>query len=185
MTVSNHSDHSEHWQVRFQDAIDGALDLQTQTELNAQLQSCTSCRDEFAKLQTLHARLTTEFKLTPMLGNSFDATIMGRIDEQEHAKLAAAKQRAEQQFRERMRAFGWSWREISQRYFGSMIAAIAVFIAVAAALGSIWESLRERLAEAITSVPVLQGMGSTTLTIFIAALSVSAASLWLLRTKTQ
>jgi len=183
--------HAELWQHRLQDSIDRSrrelhdrgVDAQAESELRAHLETCDQCRDEYASLSALHARLATQFAGMPGVGADFSARLFARIDADEDSRRAAAKQRAEREFRRRARAVELNWRELWQRHAGSLIAALAVISALIAALGATWQSLKGQALEVFAFLPWSGNVLALPLTIVAASASIAAISLWWLQTR--
>jgi len=191
----NHEARKQHlsdWRERLQDAIDRLDERRSdfkppvskaEGELRAHLDDCDLCRKEYARLAALHARLKEEFANVPPLHADFSARIFARIDAQEQTRRTAAKQRAEQEFRRRVRAVTLDWRDLWQQHTGNLVAALAVIVALAATFGSAWESVRERL---LVALDVVQGAHSVVaLPVLLVAASggVAALALWWLAPK--
>jgi hypothetical protein len=184
MRKQNDIAHLAEWQDRLHDAIDNALDATAQDELRTHVEGCSLCREEQARLAALHSRLKLEFGSTPALRADFAVGVLARIDEQEQARRAAAKQRAEYEFNNRLHAFDLDWRELWQRHFGSIVAAVAALAAIFAAMGSTWESTRQQLTDGLHLPPwLLHEPAIAPVALTLAAVSIAAATLWWLRTK--
>jgi hypothetical protein len=180
VSVEHSKEHSAEWQDRLQDAIDA--DAHTQTEVQAHLESCAQCRREFAKLTALHAQLQSEFAAAPALSDDFSARVFARIDEYEQSRRDAAKQRAEQEFQRRMRAFHLDWRELWQRHTGNLVAALAVIVALVTASSPMLETLNDRVHNVFAALP--EPVGRIALPILLAA-AASIAMLLLTRTRAK
>ncbi len=177
--------HGALWHDRLQDALDAAvapLDG-ARIEVRAHLDTCKLCRNEFAKLTAIDAQLRKQFAAAPTLSTDFSTRLFARIDDNELAQRAAAGVRAEQAFRIRVRALKLDWRALWQRHFGSIVAALVAFGAIASNMGPLWKSARERLAVTLNVMP--WGSNAATLPIVVAAVSASiaAVTLWWLRAK--
>jgi hypothetical protein len=179
--MQDQAEHLAEWQDRLQDAIDG----DASEELRAHLSVCAICHNQHAKLLALHTQLKTEFANVPALGADFSARVFAKIDSQEQARRVASKQRAEQEFRERMRAFQLDWREILRKHFGNIVAALTVLIALVAGLNSLWTSAREQLHSSIASLPFASNPFALPIAVVIGTASIAAAALWWLRTKAR
>ena len=183
MTTRDTELHLAEWQDRLQEAIDCALDDAALTELRKHLDACALCNAEHEKLVALDARLKSEFAVAPTLSVDFSKQLFARIDEHEQARRAAAKQRAEQEFRSRMRAWQFDWREFWQRHIGNIVAAITVIAALIAGLNSTFESARERLISTFDALPWSSSVFALPAIVVAASASLATLALWWLRAK--
>jgi predicted anti-sigma-YlaC factor YlaD len=175
--------HLSQWQDHLQDSLDGALVAAEQAKLDEHLSTCAECRAEQTKLLALHALFERQLGNAPTLSADFSARVLASVDEQEQARRAAAKVRAERDFQKRRQAFELDWRSLWQRHMGSIVAGTTTIAAVAAMLGATWSSLRGQFLSAFPTLASLQSEMPTTVLILAASIAVSATSFWVLRSK--
>lgn len=181
----NSADHLELWRDRLQDLVDGALDEKDSAAVSEHLKTCGDCGREHARLALMDEQLRKAFAVVPDLSVDFSSRVFASIDAAEELRKSAAKQRAEVEFQNRMRAFDLNWQDLWQRHMGSIVAALSVIGALVAVIGSRWNMLSAEAMEKIPLHSILQSFAGSALSFAVIPITLSAAALWILRTKTR
>jgi anti-sigma factor RsiW len=177
--------HLEQWVDRLQDSIDGTLDASEQATVSEHLKSCIECSREHAQLMLMDKELKRAFATVPALSPDFSSNVFASIEAADNSRKTVAKQRAELEFQARMRAFGLDWNEIWQRHMGSIVAAVSVIGGLIAALGTVWNGVSTTLIDKFPAIAMLGDSAATGMSIAAIPITLSAAALWILRTRTR
>jgi len=179
----NAGEHLDLWRDRLLDAIDAPADAPLQAEVREHVTNCPLCHAEQVKLVALHHTLKSTFADKPVLSADFSARVLAHIESAEQARKAAARARAEVEFRRRVNAVSVDWRELWQRHAGSIVAALTAVFGVAAAFDSLWDAALERVGAATAALPWAADLSPIAITV-VAAVGVGAISFGWLRSKT-
>ena len=123
------TEHSQEWDDRLQDWLDGELDAAQTTAFDLHLQSCQQCRGSVAALERLDAAL---IEASPRLALSaaFDARLLARIEAIDDGQRAEARRRLEQEWQQQMQALSRNWRRTLLFLIAGMIAGVALIFAL-------------------------------------------------------
>jgi anti-sigma factor RsiW len=172
--------HSEEWDGRLQDWLDGELNAAESAVFEAHLASCGDCRQTLQALESLDEKLVAA---TPPLAldNAFDQRLFAQIEAIDENKRIEARRRLEQEWQQQMHALSRNWKRTLAFVIPGVIAGIAFAFAVLAWLDS----------SGVTSNLVAQGTAEfgggsadllrTGLTGFIGAALGMAVAPWLAR----
>jgi anti-sigma factor RsiW len=172
--------HSEEWDARLQDWLDGELNTAESAVFEAHLAGCAECQQTLEALEKLDGRLVAA--TPPMeLDSAFDERLFAQIAAIDEGKRDEARRRLEQEWQQQMRALSRNWKRTLAFVIPGVIAGIAFAFGVMAWLDS----------SGITSSLVAQGsaeLGSgstdmlrTALTGFFGAALGMAVAPWLAR----
>ena len=172
--------HSEEWDGRLQDWLDGELNTAERAVFEAHLAGCGECQQTVETLERLDEALTEA--TPPMeLDKAFDQRLFAQIGAIDESKRIEARRRLELEWQQQMRALSRNWKRTLAFVIPGVIAGIALAFAVMAWLDS----------SGVTSNLVAQGTaelgsGSTDLlrmglTGFIGAALGMAVAPWLAR----
>jgi anti-sigma factor RsiW len=172
--------HSEEWDGRLQDWLDGELNTADSAAFEAHLAGCGECQQTLEALEKLDRDLVAA--TPPMeLDIAFDQRLFAQIDAIDEGKRAEARRRLEQEWQQELRALSRNWKRTLAFVIPGVIAGIAFAFAVLAWLDS----------SGVTSNLVAQGSaelgsGSTdllrvSLTAIIGAALGTAVAPWLAR----
>jgi anti-sigma factor RsiW len=172
--------HSEVWDGRLQDWLDGELNTADSALFEAHLAGCGECQQTVEALEKLDEALTVA--APPMtLDDAFDQRLFARIETIDDSKRAEARRRLEREWQQQLHALSRNWKRTLAFLIPGVIAGIALAFAVMAWLDS----------SGMTSNLVAQGSaelggGSTDLlrmglTCFIGAAVGMAIAPWLAR----
>jgi len=172
--------HSEEWDGRLQDWLDGELNTAEAAMFEAHLAGCGECQQTVEALEELDESLVAANP--PLaLNPSFDERLFARIDAIDDSKRADALRRLELEWQQQLRALSRNWKRTLAFVIPGVIAGIACAFAIMAWLDS----------SGVTSNLVAQGSaelggGSTALlraglTGFIGAALGMAVAPWLAR----
>jgi anti-sigma factor RsiW len=185
MTDSHRQEHSEQWLDRLQDMVDGTLDAKELESVTAHLKTCTDCRAEHAQLSLVDEQLKNAFASVPVLSPDFSSRVFASVDAAEALRKSTAKQLAEREFEARMRAFHLEWKDLWQRHMGSIVAGLSIFGALAATLSTMWGQVSATLLDNLPALSWLSDSAALGVSIAAIPITLSAAALWILRTKTR
>jgi anti-sigma factor RsiW len=130
--VADSADHLV-WDERLQDWIDGDLDPAEAAALEAHLAGCMRCQPRLSALRAADALLSRA--LPPQrLTESFDRSVLERVDRVSKADRAAARARIEQEWQTQMGALSRQWRSALRSAILNLLLATALVIAVLARL---------------------------------------------------
>jgi len=179
----NHPDHDLEWHERLQDWLDGDLEGPERAALERHLASCAHCQDTLEHLQDLDRELQSALP-KPALDETFDARLFARIDEIDDQR-SAARARAQAQAESELATLAGQWRRTLQAVVPSIVATVAVVIALASSLADIvgmpgvqWLQALGARGEDATGVDVASFLPFVVLAAFAAAASYVVAR-WL------
>lgn len=172
--------HSEEWDGRLQDWLDGELNTAEAAVFEAHLAGCGECQQTVEALEKLDESLVAANP--PLaLNSSFDERLLAQIGAIDESKRAEARRRLELEWQQQMRDLSRNWKRTLAFLIPGVIAGIACAFALMAWLDS----------SGVTSNLVAQGsaeLGSgstdllrTALTGFVGAALGMAVAPWLAR----
>jgi anti-sigma factor RsiW len=125
--VADSADHFV-WDERLQDWIDGDLDPSEGAALEAHVTGCTLCRPRLSAFRAADALLS---KALPRetLTESFDRSILERVERASKADRAAARARIEQEWQTQMGALSRQWRNALRSTVLNLVLATALSVA--------------------------------------------------------
>ena len=127
--------HSEQWDGRLQDWLDGELNTAENAVFEAHLAGCGECQQTVEALQNLDAALVEA--TPPMeLNQAFDERLFARIEAFDETKRIEARRRLEQEWQQQMQALSRNWKRTLAFVIPGVIAGIAFAFAVLAWLDS-------------------------------------------------
>lgn len=127
---TRHSEqHSQQWNERLQDWLDGELNAADNAAFEAHLAGCAACQRALAEMEELDAALT---EATPplQLNGAFDQTLFARIDAIDDSQRAEARRRLEQEWQQQMQALSRNWRRTLAFVIPGIIASIVLAFAL-------------------------------------------------------
>ncbi|HEX2494544.1 MAG TPA: zf-HC2 domain-containing protein [Steroidobacter sp.] len=107
--MSYNLEHALLWSDRLQDWLDGNEEAAERAAVEAHLADCEQCRAQLAEFQELDAALQSTAKPIA-LTEAFEARLFARVDVIDEAQRAAARERAEQEWRDSLSALSRNWR---------------------------------------------------------------------------
>ena len=127
--------HSEEWDHRLQDWLDGELNTADASVFEAHLAGCGTCQQAVEALEKLDAELVAA---TPplQLNRDFDQRLFAQIDAIDESKRTEARRRLEQEWQQQMHALSRNWKRTLAFVIPGVIAGIAMAFAVMAWLDS-------------------------------------------------
>jgi anti-sigma factor RsiW len=127
--------HSEEWDGRLQDWLDGELNTAESAVFEAHLAGCGTCQQTVEALERLDEALVVA--TPPMeLNADFDQRLFAQIDAIDDSKRAEARRRLEQEWQQQMSALSRNWKRTLAFVIPGVIAGIALAFAVMAWLDS-------------------------------------------------
>lgn len=134
-TPSFKPEHSEEWDSRLQDWLDGELNTAESAVFEAHLAGCGECQQTVEALEKLDSALVVA--TPPMeLDEAFDQRLFAQIGAIDESKRAEARRRLEQEWQEQMRALSRNWKRALAFVIPGVIAGIALAFAVMSWLDS-------------------------------------------------
>lgn len=127
--------HSEEWDARLQDWLDGELNTAESAVFEAHLAGCGECQQTFEALQKLDEALV-EASPPMELNQQFDQRLFAQIEAFDETKRIEARRRLEQEWQQQMQALSRNWRRTLAFVIPGVIAGIAFAFAVLAWLDS-------------------------------------------------
>jgi anti-sigma factor RsiW len=127
--------HSEEWDGRLQDWLDGELNTADAAVFEAHLAGCGECRQTVEALEKIDEALV---EATPpiALDSTFDQRLLARIGAIDETKRAEARRRLEQEWQQQLHALSRNWQRTLAFVIPGVIAGIALAFAVLAWLDS-------------------------------------------------
>jgi len=127
--------HSEQWDIRLQDWLDGELNEADSAALEAHLAGCGTCQQSLAALEKLDVGLVAA---TPplQLDQTFDQRLFAQIQAIDDSKRAEARRRLELEWQQQMHALSRNWKRTLAFVIPGVIAGIALAFALLAWLDS-------------------------------------------------
>ncbi len=127
--------HSEEWDGRLQDWLDGELNSAESAVFEAHLAGCAECQQTVEALEKLDQSLVEA--TPPMeLNVAFDERLFAQIEEFDETKRVEARRRLEQEWQQQMQALSRNWKRTLAFVIPGVIAGIAFAFAVLAWLDS-------------------------------------------------
>jgi anti-sigma factor RsiW len=127
--------HSEEWDGRLQDWLDGELNTAESAVFEAHLAGCGECQQTLEALEKLDEALVDA--TPPMeLNQAFDQRLFARIEAFDETKRIEARRRAEQEWQQQLQALSRNWKRTLAFVIPGVIAGIAFAFAVLAWLDS-------------------------------------------------
>lgn len=127
--------HSEEWDGRLQDWLDGELNTAESAVFEAHLAGCGECQQTVEALEKLDAGLVAA--TPPMeLNAAFDQRLFEQIEAIDDSKRAEARRRLEREWQEQMHVLSRNWKRTLAFVIPGVIAGIALAFAVMAWLDS-------------------------------------------------
>lgn len=129
------SRHSQEWNDRLQDWLDGELNSGDAAAFEAHLKTCAECQQSVEDLEELDAALVAASPAL-QLDTAFDAQLFARIEAIDDSKRAEARRRIEQEWQQQMQALSRNWRRTLAFVIPGVVAGIAIAFAAAGWLDS-------------------------------------------------
>lgn len=127
--------HSEEWDARLQDWLDGELNTAENAVFEAHLAGCGICQQSLEALEKLDTELVAANP--PLhLDKTFDERLFAQIEAVDESKRAEARRRAEQEWQEQMQALSRNWKRALAFVIPGVIAGAALAFAVVAWMDS-------------------------------------------------
>jgi anti-sigma factor RsiW len=127
--------HSEQWDGRLQDWLDGELNTAESAVFEAHLAGCGECQQTLVALEKLDEALVEA--TPPMeLNQAFDQRLFAQIGALDETKRIEARRRLEQEWQQQMQALSRNWKRTLAFLIPGVIAGIAFAFAVLAWLDS-------------------------------------------------
>lgn len=127
--------HSEEWDARLQDWLDGELNTTEAAVFEAHLAGCGECQQTMEAFERLDEALV-EASPPIALDRAFDRRLFAQIEAIDDNKRAAARRRLEQEWQQEMHALSRNWKRTLAFLIPGVIAGIALAFAVVAWLDS-------------------------------------------------
>lgn len=127
--------HSEEWDARLQDWLDGELNTAESAVFETHLADCGTCQQSLEALEKLDAALV-EASPPLRLDRDFDQRLLAQIEAIDDGKRAEARCRAEQEWQQQMQALSRNWKRTLAFVIPGVVAGIALAFAVMAWLDS-------------------------------------------------
>lgn len=124
------SEHHLEWNDRLQDWLDGDIEAGDAGVFEAHLGACSICQERVARMQALETALMAATP-RPVLDAGFDARLFAMIDAVDESQRAAARQRAERELEQNLKALSRSWRRAVTFMIAGVIGGVAVALALA------------------------------------------------------
>lgn len=128
-------DHHLEWNDRLQDWLDGDIEAGDGDVFENHLAHCELCQQRVAGMQEVESALMASL-VPPQLDASFDARLLAQIDEVDEDQRAMARQRAEQELQDSLKALSHSWRRTLVFVIPGIVAGIALAFGLAGYLDS-------------------------------------------------
>lgn len=129
------SNHSQEWNDRLQDWLDGELNSGDTAAFEAHLKACAECQQSVEELEDLDAALVAASP--PLhLDAAFDAQLFANIGAIDESQRAEARRRIEQEWQQQMQALSRNWRRTLAFVIPGVVAGIAIAFAAAGWLDS-------------------------------------------------
>jgi anti-sigma factor RsiW len=127
--------HTEEWDGRLQDWLDGELNTAEAAVFEAHLAGCGECQQTVEALEKLDEALV---EATPpmALDQAFDERLLAQIGAIDETKRAEARRRLEQEWQQELHALSRNWKRTLAFVIPGVIAGIAFAFAVLAWLDS-------------------------------------------------
>ena len=129
------SRHSQEWNDRLQDWLDGELNSADTAAFEAHLKACADCQQSVAELEELDTALVAASPRL-QLDTAFDARLFAKIEAIDDSKRAEARRRIEQEWQQQMQALSRNWRRTLAFVIPGVVAGIAIAFAAAGWLDS-------------------------------------------------
>lgn len=129
------SQHSQEWNDRLQDWLDGELNSGDTAAFEAHLKTCAECQQSMEELEQLDAALT-EASPPLELDTAFDAQLFAKIGAIDEGQRAEARRRIEQEWQQQLQALSRNWRRTLAFVIPGLVAGIAIAFAAAGWLDS-------------------------------------------------
>jgi len=127
--------HSEEWDGRLQDWLDGELNTAESAVFEAHLAGCGECQQTVETLEKLDSALVAA--TPPMeLDKAFDQRLFAQIGAIDEGKRAEARRQLEREWQEQMHALSRNWKRTLAFLIPGVIAGIALAFAVMSWLDS-------------------------------------------------
>lgn len=123
--------HSEEWDARLQEWLDGELNAGETAAFEAHLADCKSCQQTLEALEKLDTALV-EATSPLQLDKSFDQRLFAQIDAIDDSKRIEARRRLEQEWQQQMSALSRNWKRTLAFLIPGVIAGIALAFALLA-----------------------------------------------------
>jgi anti-sigma factor RsiW len=163
--MATSSEHHLEWNDRLQDWLDGDVDAAESALVERHLADCAICQERLVELEHLDAALR-EAAPRIALDDAFDRRILEQIEAVDEAQRAKARERANQELQQNLRALSRGWR----RTLAFVVPGIVAGVAIAFALAS-WLDDSGLTREVIAHAPSALGQeGPTVLQSFMTAL---------------
>lgn len=127
--------HSQEWDGRLQDWLDGELNAAESAVFEAHLSSCGECQQTVEALENLDEALV---EATPRmeLNQAFDQRLFAQIEAFDESKRVEARRRLEEEWQQQLSALSRNWKRTLAIVIPGVIAGIAFAFAVLAWLDS-------------------------------------------------
>jgi anti-sigma factor RsiW len=135
LTKQSSSRHSQEWNDRLQDWLDGELNSADTAAFEAHLKACAECQQSVQELEELDTALVAA---TPalQLDTAFDAQLFAKIEAIDDSKRAEARRQIEQEWQQQLQALSRNWRRTLAFVIPGVVAGIAIAFAAAGWLDS-------------------------------------------------
>jgi anti-sigma factor RsiW len=135
LTKQSSSRHSQEWNDRLQDWLDGELNSADTAAFEAHLKACAECQQSVQELEELDTALVAA---TPalQLDTAFDARLFAKIEAIDDSKRAEARRQIEQEWQQQLQALSRNWRRTLAFVIPGVVAGIAIAFAAAGWLDS-------------------------------------------------
>jgi len=127
--------HSEEWDARLQDWLDGELNTADNALFEAHLAGCGTCQQSLEALERLDEALV-EASPPLQLDQAFDQGLFAQIEAIDDNKRAEARRLAEQEWQQQLQTLSRNWKRTLAFVIPGVIAGIALAFAVTAWLDS-------------------------------------------------
>lgn len=123
--------HSEEWDARLQDWLDGELNTADTAVFEAHLSGCGTCQQTLEALEKLDTALVEA--TAPMgLDKAFDQRLLAQIGAIDDSKRVEARRRLEVEWQQQMSALSRNWKRTLAFLIPGVVAGIALAFAVLA-----------------------------------------------------
>jgi anti-sigma factor RsiW len=133
--IAPEAEHMALWNDRLQDWLDGDIAPADAAAVETHIANCSACQSELASFRQLDAALRATAAV-PVLDTQFDARLFDRI-EAIHSDTWNYRERLDQEARENLAALSQRWRLGLAFVIPSVIAAIALALALVGCFNSL------------------------------------------------
>jgi anti-sigma factor RsiW len=128
--MANSSEHHLEWNDRLQDWLDGDVSAVEGALVERHLADCPICQERLAEFEHLDAALRAAAPRIA-LDHAFDRRILAQIEVVDETRRAQARERANQELQQNLRALARGWRRTLAFIVPGVVAGVALAFALA------------------------------------------------------